>query len=405
MTQKVVDGEIKDEIQRIAYWVNWISPDCYKLVDSEGKEHEAKEFTKLKEGKYTVVLDSYIEFSETKDNKKILKLGGVDYSYDITIKKGETTVTTSTEPVTSTTTSKTTTSTLSMTMTTEPFTFPTYSYEPHPTPYLDTHNLKVGEKVQIKIYETSSDKFEYTIEDESIIGYEKDDSYFGSFVGLKEGTTKVHIFPNETKKDFTFRLTVEGDGTVTATAATTQTTETETTSTTQEVTSGDTWHTFFVRDLELEVGDTTDCILGLVVPDKYTFKVDDESIIKLDMDIKEGKGIITALKPGTANIYLDIPATDEHFKHTITVVPAYMLGDANCDNEVSLADAVLIMQSIANPEKYGLNGTKPEHITERGQSNADVYGINDGITNSDALTIQKYMLGLVTELDPWKRND
>ena len=72
-------------------------------------------------------------------------------------------------------------------------------------------------------------------------------------------------------------------------------------------------------------------------------------------------------------------------------------GDANCDGSVSMADAVLIMQSIASPSKYGTNGTNEQHITLKGQNNADVSNRGDGVTNKDALAIQKNLLGL-TEL-------
>ena len=71
-------------------------------------------------------------------------------------------------------------------------------------------------------------------------------------------------------------------------------------------------------------------------------------------------------------------------------------GDANCDGIVDLADSVIIMQYSANPDKYGLGAE--EGITEQGSINADVAGGGDGITNLDALEIQKYKLGLVTEL-------
>ena len=71
-------------------------------------------------------------------------------------------------------------------------------------------------------------------------------------------------------------------------------------------------------------------------------------------------------------------------------------GDANCDKDVSLADAVLIMQSLANPDKYGEG--KADGITKQGQLNGDVNLNGNGITNADALAIQKYMLKLVTEL-------
>ena len=66
--------------------------------------------------------------------------------------------------------------------------------------------------------------------------------------------------------------------------------------------------------------------------------------------------------------------------------------DANCDDEISMADAVLIMQALANPDKYGENGTHENHITAQGIKNADNDG--DGMTNADALAIQKRLLNL-----------
>ena len=62
----------------------------------------------------------------------------------------------------------------------------------------------------------------------------------------------------------------------------------------------------------------------------------------------------------------------------------HLKGDANCDGKVNMADAVLIMQTLANPDKYKL--------TENGRANADMDG--DGITNADALAIQKMLLKL-----------
>ena len=56
-----------------------------------------------------------------------------------------------------------------------------------------------------------------------------------------------------------------------------------------------------------------------------------------------------------------------------------------------MADAVLVMQSIGNPDKYGKGAD--DGLTEQGEKNADVDGA-PGITNKDALAIQKYKLGL-----------
>lgn len=72
-------------------------------------------------------------------------------------------------------------------------------------------------------------------------------------------------------------------------------------------------------------------------------------------------------------------------------------GDANVDDTVDLSDAVLIMQSLANPNKYGLNGSEKTHITEQGAANADVEGKN-GVTANDALEIQRYLLKIIPSL-------
>ena len=77
-----------------------------------------------------------------------------------------------------------------------------------------------------------------------------------------------------------------------------------------------------------------------------------------------------------------------------------MYGDANCDKSVDMADVVIIMQSLANPNKYGIKGTDDKHITEQGQLNADVDTSTKGVTANDALRIQEFLLGKVKTLDP-----
>ena len=64
---------------------------------------------------------------------------------------------------------------------------------------------------------------------------------------------------------------------------------------------------------------------------------------------------------------------------------------------IDMSDAVLIMQALANPNKYGVDGRDEKRITAQGVKNADVSG-NDGMTTGDAVVIQKYLLHLVTEL-------
>ena len=65
-------------------------------------------------------------------------------------------------------------------------------------------------------------------------------------------------------------------------------------------------------------------------------------------------------------------------------------GDANCDKEVNMADAVFIMQCIMNPDKY--------KMTDEGEKNADVNQNGNGLTNKDALAVQKFKLGLLETL-------
>lgn len=65
-------------------------------------------------------------------------------------------------------------------------------------------------------------------------------------------------------------------------------------------------------------------------------------------------------------------------------------GDSNSDGKVSLADAVLIMQALSNPNEYKLSKEQEDL--------ADVCNRGDGLTPQDALSIQKYDLKIITEL-------
>ena len=100
------------------------------------------------------------------------------------------------------------------------------------------------------------------------------------------------------------------------------------------------------------------------------------------------KGVVKGYKGSTAEEY------SVKYKTNFEVLISEKFGDSNGDGTVSMADAVLIMQSIANPAKYGVEGTNENHITEQGKKNADIAGENDGVTNADALAIQKKLLKL-----------
>ena len=82
----------------------------------------------------------------------------------------------------------------------------------------------------------------------------------------------------------------------------------------------------------------------------------------------------------------------------VNTIKTTIAGDANCDNNVDLSDSVLIMQSISNPSKYGVNGSDSHRITQQGLVNADCFNMGDGVTNADALAVQKYKLSLISSL-------
>nr|AEV58535.1 scaffoldin C [Ruminococcus flavefaciens] len=106
--------------------------------------------------------------------------------------------------------------------------------------------------------------------------------------------------------------------------------------------------------------------------------------VKVNFNVKPNAGSVTI---GSEETTTTPPATTT----TTENKPGVSLsGDANLDNKVSVADAVAILQSIANKDKYAL---KPQ-----GAVNGDVEGNNDGITGADALRIQKWDAGAITLL-------
>ncbi|SEH88279.1 hypothetical protein SAMN02910265_03184, partial [Ruminococcus flavefaciens] len=135
--------------------------------------------------------------------------------------------------------------------------------------------------------------------------------------------------------------------------------------------------------------------------DKITYRA--ENLRLIDRVIDENKNIIFTFesnKSGNAYLVFDYEddgkektasfeykITDEEYKNNT------VKGDANCDGTVDMGDVVLIMQALANPNKYGINGSSNLHITLQGIENGDVDEGVKGLTVSDALKIQRYLLG------------
>ena len=89
----------------------------------------------------------------------------------------------------------------------------------------------------------------------------------------------------------------------------------------------------------------------------------------------------TTTSATTTNITSDFETTTTTTSSQLKVT---MAGDTNCDGQFDMGDAVLIMQALANPNKYGEDGSAENHLTAQGKVNGDM----------DAQKIQKKLLGL-----------
>ena len=77
----------------------------------------------------------------------------------------------------------------------------------------------------------------------------------------------------------------------------------------------------------------------------------------------------------------DIDSQFASYGEAEAIIDGNLAGDANLDGKTTVADAVAILQNIANRDKYGLK--------EQGLINADIDG-EAGVTANDALTLQKW---------------
>ncbi len=73
-----------------------------------------------------------------------------------------------------------------------------------------------------------------------------------------------------------------------------------------------------------------------------------------------------------------------------SIDPKAVYGDVNLDGKITLADALAVLQYVANADKYPLKG--------QALINADCFNTGDGITAMDSVSIQKYDTKLITKL-------
>ncbi|MDE5770612.1 MAG: glycoside hydrolase family 9 protein [Ruminococcus sp.] len=186
------------------------------------------------------------------------------------------------------------------------------------------------------------------------------------------------VTPPETT---TTTTTTETTTTETTTTQTTTSSEVTTTSTTTTVVGSDQKVQSFV-DIITDIGDNT-----------VTFKTEGTFTVAKTEDMEKIKAI------GVEKL-VSIEFIDYKDTTIMNINSLYIqgtggiestFGDVDEDGDVNINDAVLIMQSIANPDRYKL--------TEKGRLNADVVNRGDGVTNNDALAIQLVEARTITRLD------
>lgn len=144
---------------------------------------------------------------------------------------------------------------------------------------------------------------------------------------------------------------------------------------TAEITADSTEITGIGNTLQLNVANTSDT-------PKWTST-------NINVCTVDENGLVTATGEGTAEILAVL--SNQVLKITVTVKAGETaFGDANCDGQVLVNDAVLVMAYITNSEA--------STISSQGLDNADVYQRGDGVGITDATSIQKYLTKLIKEL-------
>lgn len=191
----------------------------------------------------------------------------------------------------------------------------------------------------------------------------------------------VTVYPEEVAVANGQSTPTETTTTTTTTQTTTQTTtstDTETTTTTTTTIDEEQKTVTFV-DCITEIGDNT-----VTFQTKGTFTVSKAEDMEKIKAIGAGKTVRIEFISYKDTTIMNINSI------YVMGMGDVLYGDVNVDGEVSIADAVLIMQSLANSDEYS--------ISEEGKVNADVID-NDGITAKDALVIQMVMADVLNVSD------
>ena len=133
-----------------------------------------------------------------------------------------------------------------------------------------------------------------------------------------------------------------------------------------------------------------------VVIEKIVLHMDGSSTPTVEKTTTTTQRVTTTTTTQRVTTTTTAPVVTQPYVVTDPPLQPTMLGDANNDEQLDLSDAVIIMQALANPNKYGVDGSDRHRISAQGWTNADVHNRGNGVTSNDALAIQKKLLGLIS---------
>ncbi|MCR4637621.1 dockerin type I repeat-containing protein [Ruminococcus sp.] len=326
-------------------------------------------------------------YSDT-ENYVDVKTGDVGAFISKYAKTDTVSTTTTAKPVTTTTTAKTTTTTAKTTTTTAATTIPKTSYKLISPP--DKVEYKLGEGIDL-----TGIKIEMTVGDQTPVIYTYPDVAFEYQSNIPKSPTITLYSDFRSDKAGTYKVAVTGADDVNFTVNVVDDSA--------------------IKDIAVfEEGEnmTLDDVIelsrkgnALTLKDfvKYKGVIAGSGIFILEYDLGNGYTLTVGsiehydiayarLRHSGSNNYIDIRTDDVEKFISASAEASDIKGDANCDGQMDMADVVLIMQAMANPNKYGIDGTAEHHLTEQGKINSDMDG--NGLTVGDALAIQRKLLGI-----------
>ena len=270
----------------------------------------------------------------------------------------------------------------------------------------DTSPMEIGEVREGRFYNPETKKTEngavHTTSNNIKVEYTKGSDTF-KVTALKAGSANISFYEKECALSGSLNITVSGEPEPPVSQTTTLPTVTTTTTTTDVIDHNelnvDFAPTVDFETSDMKVGETRKGRFYNPISEKSTggnIKASDNVSVKVE---KDGSFEVTALKAGPAGLEItdnDCPFTGSVYFNVVEV--SKMKGDSNCDGQMDMSDVVLIMQALANPNKYGENGTAKVHLTAQGKENADMDG--NGLTVGDAQKIQLKLLGLDDDSEP-----